>query len=137
MVSENKLFIKVAITEDAQNVSVLLLNNSVLKMYGPYYSCSSNGTPHTNLLIVKGLFKSLSCINTAPVPTVLRIDVPTLMEPIFIGEISVLDQKHCYMRPAKTSHKNALVTAFFSYLKLCYLYGRRCEFAVECISCLE
>jgi hypothetical protein len=41
---------------------------------------------HNNLLIVKGHFKRLPRINTAPVPTVLSIDMPTQMESSFISE---------------------------------------------------
>jgi hypothetical protein len=41
---------------------------------------------HTNLMIVKKYFKSLSQINTAPIPTVLSIYIPTKMEPSFIGK---------------------------------------------------
>jgi hypothetical protein len=44
------------------------------------------GTPHTNLLIMKGHFKSLPRINTAPVPIVLSIDIPTQTEQSFISE---------------------------------------------------
>jgi hypothetical protein len=57
-----------------------------LKKYGPHYSCSSNGMPHTNLLNVKGHFKSLSRINTVQIPIVLSIGTPTQMKPSFISE---------------------------------------------------
>jgi hypothetical protein len=68
---ENNLF-----KNAAQNVSLLLLNSSVLKKYGSYYLCSSNGTLHTNLLIMKRHFKGLSQINTAPVHIVLALIYP-------------------------------------------------------------
>jgi hypothetical protein len=41
---------------------------------------------HFNLLIVKEYFKSLSQINTAQIPIVLSIYIPTKMEPSFIGK---------------------------------------------------
>jgi len=41
---------------------------------------------HTNFLIVKELFRSLSLINTVPVPVVLSFDTPTKMEPSIISE---------------------------------------------------
>jgi hypothetical protein len=36
------------------------VGNSVFKKYGSYHSCSSNGTPLINLMILKGHFKLLS-----------------------------------------------------------------------------
>jgi hypothetical protein len=41
---------------------------------------------HTNLLIMKGNFRSLSQIKTAPVPIFLCIGVHTQMEQSFIGK---------------------------------------------------
>jgi hypothetical protein len=41
---------------------------------------------HTPVLILMGHFKSLSQINTSPVPIVLSIDTPTQMELSFISE---------------------------------------------------
>jgi hypothetical protein len=35
---------------------------------------------------MKGHFKYLLGINTAPIPTVLSIDIPTQLEPSFISE---------------------------------------------------
>jgi hypothetical protein len=43
--------------------------------------------PHISLLILKGYFKSLSEIYTAPVPIVLSIDIPTEMESSFLRKI--------------------------------------------------
>jgi hypothetical protein len=60
-----------------KNVTDLPLWIVCSKGTGPHYSCSSNGTTHNNLLILKGHFKSLSRINTAPVPIGLNIDVHT------------------------------------------------------------
>jgi hypothetical protein len=64
---------------------------------------------HTNLLIVKGHFKLLLRINTAPIPIVLSTDIPTQMEPSFISEKQVLGQEHRHVLPAKTSYKNAFL----------------------------
>jgi hypothetical protein len=58
----NKLSERLNITVDAQNICLLLLKKV------SYYSCSSNGTPLTNLLTAKGHFKSLSWINATPIP---------------------------------------------------------------------
>jgi hypothetical protein len=58
-------------------IDITLCINSLFKEYRPCYSCSSNGTQHTNLLILKGYFKSLSQINTVPIPVVLSTDIPT------------------------------------------------------------
>jgi hypothetical protein len=70
-----------------KNVTDIPLSmNSVLKKYGSYYSCSSNGKSHIDLVTMKDTFEVLYCINIAPVPTVLGIDVPTQMEPSFIRE---------------------------------------------------
>jgi hypothetical protein len=44
----NKLFKRLTIIVDIQNVSLLPLNNSVLK-YGSYCSCSSNGKVAVNM----------------------------------------------------------------------------------------
>jgi hypothetical protein len=70
-----------------------------------------NGTPHTNLLIVKENFISLFWINNAPVPTVLIVsaDTPTQIEPNFISENCMFWVKETAM-PTKNSYKNA----FFS-----------------------
>jgi hypothetical protein len=54
----------------------------VLKKYGSYNSCSSKGTPHTNLQVMKGHLKMR--LNTAAIPIVLS--TPTHMEPSFISE---------------------------------------------------
>jgi hypothetical protein len=44
-------------------------------------------------MIVRGQFKSLSEINTAPIMIVLRIDIPTQMGPSFISEnVKFLDK---------------------------------------------
>jgi hypothetical protein len=40
--------------------------NASSSKYGFYYSCSSDGTPYTNLLIMMGCFKSLTQINVTP-----------------------------------------------------------------------
>jgi hypothetical protein len=65
-----------------------------------------NGTPHTNLLIVKENFISQGWINNAPVPTILSADTPTQMEPNFISENCMFWVKETAM-PTKTSYKNA------------------------------
>jgi hypothetical protein len=58
---------------------------------------------------VKGYFKRLSRINTAPIPIVLSIDILTQMEPSFISEkCKVLGQEHYHVLPAKTIYKNVL-----------------------------
>jgi hypothetical protein len=89
---------------DAQNVSLLLLNNIVLKRYGHCYSCSSNGTKHTKILIAMGHSKSLSWINNAPEPIVLSTDTPVQIKPSFISEkCYVLGQEHYCVLHAKTS----------------------------------
>jgi hypothetical protein len=84
--------------------------------------CSSNGTPHTSLLIMKGHFRSKSWINTAPVPTVLSVDIPTHMEPVFSRE----QRKFCVQRTVMQSftkiHSFPTI-AFFSHWNLCYLCG--------------
>jgi hypothetical protein len=52
---------------------------------------SSNGRSHTYLLIVKGHFKSLSRINTVPIPILLSTDIFTHYQTekkIFISETS-------------------------------------------------
>jgi hypothetical protein len=69
--------------------------------------CSGNGTPYTNLLIVKGHSKiclglillRYHCFST---------DIPTQLEPSFSQwKMWVLGQEHRHMLPAKTSYKNA------------------------------
>jgi hypothetical protein len=61
--------------------------------------------PHISLLILKGYFKSLSEINTAPVPIVLSIDIPTEMEPSFLRKICKFWFKntimYCLQKPVK------------------------------------
>lgn len=47
---------------------------------------NSDGGLHANLLIKKRYFRSLSFINTAPISVVLRIDIPTQMEPTFFSK---------------------------------------------------
>jgi hypothetical protein len=49
-VKVKKLFKTLTVTVEVQNVSLLLLNNSVLKRYESYYSCSSNGNVTVNIL---------------------------------------------------------------------------------------
>jgi hypothetical protein len=52
-------------------------------------------TPHTDILITKGYFKSLSQINTAPEPTVLSTDITTHMDQSLIGKATAgLGQEH-------------------------------------------
>jgi hypothetical protein len=60
-----------------------------------YYWWNSNGTLHTNLLIMKGYFRSVSQINTAPIHIVLSTHIPTQMEPNVIATKYVLGQEHC------------------------------------------
>jgi hypothetical protein len=100
----NQFFKEFTITVDAQNVFLLLLISSVLKKYGSCYLCSSNGTPHTNHLIVKGHLTSLSWINTAPVPIVLNIDIPNQMEPVCFGSGTL----------SCIAHKSQLLKTLFS-----------------------
>jgi hypothetical protein len=54
---------------------------------------------------MKGHFKSLSQINTAPVPTVLSTDIPTQMESTFINEKCMFWIKntimYCPYKPGK------------------------------------
>jgi hypothetical protein len=65
------------ITIDDWGWSFLFLNKSVSRKYVSCYPCGSSGTQHTNLLIVKGHFKHLSWISTAPLPIVLSTNVST------------------------------------------------------------
>jgi hypothetical protein len=66
---------------------------------------SSNASPHTNLLIMNGHFKSLSQFNAAPVPAVLSTDIPTQMEPSFVSEKAKFSNKntimYCPEKPVK------------------------------------
>jgi hypothetical protein len=93
------------------------------KKYGSYNSWSSNGTPHTNLLIVKGHFKLLPRINTAPIPIVLSIDIRTQTKPSFISEECKFWVKntvmYCLQKPL-TKMRSSPVIAFVSNLNLCY-----------------
>jgi hypothetical protein len=58
---------------------------------------------------MNGHFKSLSQINSAPVPIVLSADTPTQMEPSFISEkCKLFGQKLRHTLPTKTRCKNAL-----------------------------
>jgi hypothetical protein len=65
------------------NICSCGLKHCVFKQYGPHCKCSSSGTPHTNLLTVKGHFRRLSRINSAPVALyiALNTDTPPEMEP--------------------------------------------------------
>jgi hypothetical protein len=75
-------------------------------------------------MIVRGQFKSLSEINTAPIMIVLRIDIPTQMGPSFISE----NVSFWIRTPLCTACKNQLqksfllIIAFFSYRNLCLFY---------------
>jgi hypothetical protein len=60
-------------------------------------------------MIMKGHFRNLSWIKTAPTPIVLSIDTPTQMEPSFISE-KMVGQEYHHVLPAETSYKNV----FFS-----------------------
>jgi hypothetical protein len=104
--------------------------------------CSSNGTHHANLLIVKGHFKSLSRINTSPVPTVLSINTPSQLEPSVISEKCKFCAKGTvmYCPQKKKSYKNAFsfVMVFSNYLGLCcFIRNRLSQRSVQCISCLK
>jgi hypothetical protein len=58
---------------------------------------------------MKGHFKRLPRINTAPIPIVLSTDIPTQMERSFISEKCKFLVKNTIMYlPTKTSYKNAL-----------------------------
>jgi hypothetical protein len=57
---------------------------SVVKIFGSHCARSGNGTPQISLLFVKGNFKILSQINTAPVLSVPSTDCK--MEPSFTSE---------------------------------------------------
>jgi hypothetical protein len=46
----------------------------------------ANGTPHTSLLIVKEYFNSWYLVNTASVPVVLSIYIPSQIEPSFFSK---------------------------------------------------
>jgi hypothetical protein len=72
---------------------------------------------------VKGHFKRLLRINTAPVPIVLSIDIPTQMEPSFINEKCKFWVKeavmYCLQKPVTKIHSSPVI-AFFNYFNLCY-----------------
>jgi hypothetical protein len=92
-------------------------------VHGFYYSCSSNGTPHTNLLIMKGHFKNLYWINTAQTPIVLSTDIPTQVKPRFISKKSKCwvqtNIMFCLQKPATKMCSSFRIT-FFNYVNLCY-----------------
>jgi hypothetical protein len=96
------------------------LTYSSVKKYGSCYSCSSCGTPHTNLLIMKEYFKILFRINTAPTPIVLNTAISTQMKPNLISKKCKFWVKctvmYCLQRLVTKTH--SLAITFFSYLNL-------------------
>jgi hypothetical protein len=101
------------------------------------YSLRSwNGTPHTNLLIMKGHLKSLSWTNTTLVPILLSMYTPTQMEPRFnkstfwVKNITI----YCLQKPATKMH-SSLIIILFNYLNLCYFTWPQIK-EFYCISCL-
>jgi hypothetical protein len=87
-----------------------------------YYSCSGNGMSYTNPLIMKGHFKSLSQINTAPVLIVLSIDTPLHMEPSFVSGKCKFWSKNTIMyclQKSVTKLLSSLVITYFICLNLC------------------
>jgi hypothetical protein len=81
-----------------------------------YPICVAVMAHHTPILIVKGNFKSLPQINTAPVPTVLISIYPLRWNKALSVKNVCLHQEHGQVLPAKTGHKNA----FFNYLNLLF-----------------
>jgi hypothetical protein len=97
-------FSRIALSEkEPKNVTDIPLWINSKKRYVPYCSCSSNGTPQTNLVIVNVYFKGLSRLNTAPIPIVLRADIRSQTEPSFISKYCKLWVKntamHCLQKP--------------------------------------
>jgi hypothetical protein len=102
--------------------------NSLLKKYGSYYSCSSGGTSHTNLLIVKGYLKTLPWINSAPLPADLSTDITTQVEPRFISikyKFWIKNTSTYQLQKPVTKMRSPLEITFFSYLTCLILYGSR------------
>jgi hypothetical protein len=86
------------------DIPFLLISVSI--KYGPYYSCSSNGTPHANLLIVKGHVKSLSRIKVAPIPDALNTDIPTQKQASSEKNVG-FGSRTLTCTASKTSYKNS------------------------------
>jgi hypothetical protein len=76
-------------------------------------------------MIVKSDYKSLSGINTAPIPTVLSIDTPTQMEPSFISNNVTFGSRTppCTARKNQSQKCLLLFNRHLGLLELVPFYG--------------